>query len=179
MILITLMTAFHYDGCMSQNCPCLFTWLAKRSVLLCMSMLVLISCSPSERVNEPPVVRIASVERLDGNIVAIDLMLTNLNPAALVAKQATLELALDDATWVQWTASVNWLVPSSAREVVQLRAESQNEMANTWLDEVANAQRPSLPWKLTLGITLADDRVLEADGMGFLYRVPGNQNRFR
>jgi len=163
---------------MSAKHPCLSVFRPNRWwVWLLIS--VLAGCTLSTRPMEPPVVRIASLELIGNDQVHLDLMLTNLNPEPLDPARVLLKLAIDEQDWVVAEQTINWQVSANARETVSLVLPHQNGRVLAWLQEVSQNQRPSVRWSLALSLNFGENIVIETDDTGFLYRVPGQPNRFR
>lgn len=153
-------------------------WLV--SLALCTVLgLALSACTPSKRVTEPPAVQISGLELLADGEARVEMMLTNLNPATLNTRSARLKLALEGVTWLETEQAVSWQVSANAREAVSLVGQTDASKVDAWLNEVAKGQRTSLPYALTLSLKLTDDRVIDSEHTGFLYRVPGQAGRFR
>lgn len=142
-------------------------------------MVGLAACSPSKRIIEPPVAQISGIELLMGGEVRVEMMLTNLNPVALVAQSVKLTMVSDDITWLATEQSVTWQVSANAREAVSITAWVASPDIMPKLDEVSQGRQGSLPYALTLALKLPDDRMIETEQTGFLYRVPGQVGRFR
>lgn len=173
------MRCFYYHGVMSALHPHPFTRDLSTLAVLVLVALSLMACSPSKRIDDPPVLRLAGVEQLESGKVRVDLMLTNLNQQTLMGQGAALQMSINDQPWIQWAEPVTWTLSANAREVVQLEAVTLSADVQQWLDEVAAGTRPSVLWSATLEITLAQGKVLNSTGKGYLYRVPGSSNRFR
>lgn len=147
-----------------------FLWLA---------VLVLAGCAMSTRPMEPPVVRITGLELIGNDQVRLDLMITNLNPEPLDPARVALELAINDQDWVMAEQTITWQVSANARETVSITLPHQNGQVLAWLQEVSENQRPSVRWSLALSLDFGENIVIETEDTGFLYRVPGQANRFR
>ena len=137
------------------------------------------ACSPSKRVTEPPVAQISGIELLMGGEVRVEMMLTNLNPVALLAQSAKLTLVSENIIWLETEQSIAWQVSANAREAVSITARVASPNIMPKLDDVSQGRQGSLPYALKLMLTLPDDRVIETEQTGFLYRVPGQLGRFR
>lgn len=140
---------------------------------------MLAGCALSTRPVEPPVVRIAGLELIGNDQVRLDLMLTNLNPEPLEPSRVVLNLAINEQDWVMSEQTINWQVSANARESVSITLPHRGGRVLTWLREVSRDQRPSVSWSLTLSLDVGDKAVIETDDSGFLFRMPGQPNRFR
>lgn len=148
-------------------------------VWLMLMAALMVACSASKRITEPPVARLSGLELQSNGQMVVDIMLTNLNPVALQANSARFQVVSEGVMWVNWEQSIDWQVPANARDGVRMTGPLVSPKVGQWLDEISQGQRDSLPYTLTLALGLSTEDAIETEHQGFLYRVPGQPGRFR
>jgi len=140
---------------------------------------LLAGCSASKRAIEPPVVRVSALESDPSGQITLDLVFTNLNAFPLNATQINIGMHHDGMEFVDWQQTTNWSISPNATEVVMVRSPIESNEVLQRLTEVTQGERISLSYELIVEVVLGDERRLEMDLKGFLYRVPGQPGRFR
>lgn len=149
----------------------------KQLPFLAFTMLLLAGCSAGGVRGEAPFVQVTSW-RLDGDTVTATLRLRNVNDEELVIDAVTLNVDLDDSSFVNHSESRHLEVAANGFETLTLDMRATAEGAGA-LERLGNGETASLPYSLTGDVDSPDEGRLEFSREGHIYPVPGRPGQFR
>ncbi|MBY6204914.1 hypothetical protein [Halomonas denitrificans] len=145
--------------------------------LLIAGLLVLTACGPVQVRSAPPGTDLDGVA-LEGDTLALRLLLDNRNDVPLALTGARLRLTLDSIELERREWPLDLVIGPRNREAIVLRLPASGAVQGR-LAELDDGQRASLPYTLVGELQIAEQRDARIDRAGFLHPVPGRAGRYR
>jgi len=146
-------------------------------IFLCTALLSACGGNLREVYGERPQVSIDGLERQEDGVV-VELAVRNVNDEALVLERISITVGLDGRSFASGDRELALSVSARGREIVRLALPADGAGLER-LEALSTGKVQRLPWSLEVRLGLADIRDRRTRSEGWLYRVPGQPNRFR
>lgn len=152
---------------------------ARRLSALILSAALLAACSGNLRevLGEPPQVSIDGLERVADEVI-LGLAIRNVNDQALDLDAVSVTVTLDGRALAAGERVLALTISPRGRESLHLTLAADPAGLER-LESLAAGEVQRLPWTLEADLALSNSRDRETEAEGWLYRVPGQPNRFR
>lgn len=143
--------------------------------LLCISLLV--SCASHGVRGQPPFVQVNSM-KLQGQTLALDLGLRNVNSEAINVKHIEFSITLDDVNLAIYNAASQASIIANGTENLRFELAASPEGA-ALLNDLEQGKRTNLEYSLDGVLLVNDDARMKVEQKGHIYPVPGRPGQFR
>ena len=143
--------------------------------LLCVSLLQ--SCASHGARGQPPFVQVNSL-KLQGQVLALDLGLRNVNSEAIFVDHIEFSIMLNDVSLAIYNASSQASVIANGTENLRFELAASTEGA-TSLNELEQGKLTSLEYSLDGVLLVRDGAKMKVARKGHIYPVPGRPGQFR
>src|SRR5690625_2467183 len=146
-------------------------------VLLLAGFLSACSSGPRELLREPLQIRLYGLEISDDELI-VDLAVRNINDLPRQLDRIDLELSVDSHVLVATEDFPNLDISARSREILRLTTRAEPDGLQR-LEALGPGDTARLPWVIEAKLEVDQKRSRPVQASGWLYRSPGQPNRFR
>jgi len=146
-------------------------------VLLLAGFLSACGSGPRELLREPLQVRLYGLE-ISGDRLIVDLAVRNINDTPRQLDRIDLELSVDSHALAAAEDFPGLDISARSREILRLTTRAEPDGLQR-LEALGQGETARLPWALQAGIEVNEKRSRPVKSSGWIYRSPGQPNRFR
>ena len=143
--------------------------------LLCVSLLA--SCASHGIRGQPPFVQINSL-KLQGQTLALDLGLRNVNSEAIFVEHIEFSMLLDDVNLAIYNAASQASIIANGTENLRFELAASSE-GITLLNDLEQGKLANLEYTLDGVLVVSDSTRMKVKQEGHIYPVPGRPGQFR